>query len=177
MKFEKYFCQSSPPPGKNPGYALVSSRLKIFLVDILSVRHFVCRHFVCSTFCLFDILSGRHFVSRHSVCTPGGVQSEKYTEWEIGPVSINDMQIPSPSKVVILDFGCKKLRKPVKPMKKLYSFWDVVQMTSNHKKNTPNGHFICSKRFTMFWNVQNQFLFFFRIFVFEMWFNMLRIKK
>ena len=22
MKFEKYFCQSSPPPGKNPGYAL-----------------------------------------------------------------------------------------------------------------------------------------------------------
>ena len=29
MKFEKYFCQSSPPPGKNPGYALEHNSLNI----------------------------------------------------------------------------------------------------------------------------------------------------
>ena len=37
----------------------ISSRQKIFF--------FFCRHFVCSTFCLFSILFLRHYVCRHFV--------------------------------------------------------------------------------------------------------------
>ena len=82
---------------------LTNCLVGILSVDILSVRHFVLRHLVCSTFCLFDNLSVwhyvcRHFVCRHSVLQPifrgqgGGPKDILPSNWRI---DINASKFPS----------------------------------------------------------------------------------